>query len=176
LIENILDLHLDEKLRSLLIKDLKKQLKKDRIDFLPSEFQSASGFQSVIGHLIDFELKLLPATIGYDDLWSQHLKGSDKRHFDGVRNMDWRVGAHLRKAQVGSDKEQREFMKEHGEHLPNYYSSPKRREYLIANEPYKVQIKTTKPLFDALNEAIVENNIAYMGNSESWVHIEIERQ
>ena len=177
LLENLLGWHFDSEQRKLIFKDIQKAFKKEhKVELKEAHFKSESGYLPLIGHLVDFGLKYLPPTRGYDDYWTQHLKGSDKRHFDGVRNVDARVHKKLNEVRNATEKEQRQFMKEWGNQLPNFYSSPKRREYLIPEGTYQIQMNTNESFLAEVESAVFENNVGYLGNTEGWVHLEIERQ
>jgi len=61
-------------------------------------------------------------------------------------------------------------------HFPQYYSSPKKRGYVIPDNTYDYQIKTTNKLADLLETAL-ENPAAplYLGSNDGWVDLKWKR-
>ncbi|MFT4343960.1 MAG: type I-PGING CRISPR-associated protein Cas5p [Candidatus Woesearchaeota archaeon] len=198
MLENILDFHYDKSTRNKMLKEMKKYLKKHfKHDFDIRSCISPSGYISILYPLIEIELELFSTPLSYDDLWTQHLKHNDKRHVDGVRNSDYRVYPKIRIlekkyfnaiSQSKDKKEIADLKKELSKKIeelkiqelkknifPNFYQSPKRREFIIVNEKYQYRISTNEGLFNTLQKAIDENNIAYLGTSEGWVNVEIEK-
>lgn len=59
---------------------------------------------------------------------------------------------------------------------PQYYSSPKKREYVIPKQVYVFHFNTTQKLLDKLIEAL-DNPEAplYLGSNDGWVHAIIEK-
>lgn len=205
LFENILNMHYDQKTRSSLLNKISKHLKK-KFDFQvdKSQCKSASGYVSILYPLFEIGVPLIPETIAYNDLWTQHLKGRDERHTKGVRNFDFRTYQKIGQIEVkfekliqqADDESKKNLTKEFNEemlllkreeatspNIPNFYQSPKRREFITArcykedNElnNYIIPITTNTELLKALMTGIQENNTAYLGTSEGWVNLEIEK-
>lgn len=208
LLENLLDLHFDKKSRKQMLNALAKHLKKEfSYELDKSECEAASGFISLLYPFIELGVVKVPETLTYDDLWTQHLKHNDKRHVDGIRNTDHRiygkVGNKIQfyNAEINASKteeERKNIEKDLNQEIlklkvselkggksPNFYQSPKRRQYIafkgngksesIINS-YSIPITTNPALLKAVQEAVKENNMAYLGNSEGWVHLEIEKK
>lgn len=171
MIENMIGWHYSDEIRKSLKKDLQKKLKKEKQGYIDD--QSESGFTPLIQNYIRIEkLFLKPSTKSFNDLWTQHLKHNDKRHFDGVRNYDWRF---TKQINTISEEKKATILKDIGEHFPIYYQSPKKREYIIANGEYifEVQVSTLfkGELLTKINDPV---SPPFLGTSEGWVDVKLE--
>ena len=142
--------------------------------------KSAVGYTSLLGHLFDIELPLIPAiTTRYDDLWKQQLKHDDARHLKGSPNLSWHLIKQKRnlptddKGKV-SDKDYGDFLKKNLSGFPMYYTSPTTREFIVLNGDYQIKLSISSHLLEALQFNFQENNIAYLGTNEGWVDLSIK--
>lgn len=170
MLENILGWHYSPEIRKSYIKDLKKKLKKQKTELI--EAKSLSGYTPVIQNYIQIKgLFVKPYTTPYIDMWTQHLKHNDKRHFDGVRNYDHRL---TREINLAEDAEKEVVLKSNIGHFPNYYQSPKKREFVIVVGEYRYEVELKEDFVDVLREGIEDPiSLPYLGTSEGWVHVEL---
>ena len=169
MLENILGWHYSPEIRKMATKYLKKS-RKEKF----SELKAESGYQPLIQNYVRIiGLFMKPVTTSYVDLWTQHQKHNDKRHFDGVRNYDWRLAREIHIAPDDTAKAQ--MMKEKGNHFPNYYQSPTRREFVTVKGNYVYDIEVAEEFADVLLEKVANpESIPYLGTSEGWVDVKIE--
>lgn len=177
--ENVMNWHIGPKNRSKIFKKMKQVYKKN---FKITDFEietSAVGYTSLIGHLFDIELSLVP-TIGtrYDDYWTQHLKDTDARHLKGTSNLSYHLIKEKRKipSENGkvSDSDYTIFLKEYYSNFPMYYTSPTPREFIVLDGNYQIKLSISAHLFKDLEKSLDENNIAYLGTNEGWVNLSIK--
>lgn len=175
MLENLMGWHFDEndgKIRSRILSDIKKFYKEQySIELDYKEHSSEVNYYPLIYHLLKFEQWIVPTSFGYDDYWTQHLKGADVRHKNGARNYDWRIENSVTALHGTDPKTQTDFFVKNMGKFPKYYSSPKRREYIVVEGSYKYVTSTSQKLYAYLNNALVTCDSAYLGNSEGWVQI-----
>jgi CRISPR-associated protein Cas5 len=174
LFENILNLHLSENDRNAIRKKIKGHYKKKyKIDYHLEA--SNVGYKPISNHLFEIELPIAkPDLKFYEDLWTQHLIGSDERHLKGVVNYDWRVEKDmLGLKERNNSKEKNLYFTNNRKYFPLYYRSPQKREFLIAKGYFSLKLKMTPSFFDVLEQVIENNNIGYLGTSEGWVDVAI---
>lgn len=171
LFENILNLHLSENDRNAIRKKIKSHYKKEYN--LNCEYHDSNvGYKPILTHLFEIEEPIvLPEMKFYEDLWTQHLIGSDERHLNGVINYDWQIERDVIK--LSQREEKNEFFTRNRDRFPRYYRSPQKREYLITSGEYIFKLKMTSKLFQLIENSLIENNIGYLGTSEGWVHISV---
>lgn len=191
--ENVLGWHIGPKDRSNIFKKMKQVYKKS---YKITEFNietSAVGYISLLGHLFEIELPLIPAIVTrYDDLWTQQLKHNDKRHMDGTANLSWQViqeKTMLKRSlkEIDDNKEiekkskkklkdnlTNNFVSKNLDRLPLYYTSPTVREFIVLQGVYQYKLSISTYLLKALKRSFKENNIAYLGTSEGWVNLSIK--
>ncbi len=170
MLENILGWHYSVEIRKAYIKDLRKKLKKEKSELIESK--SLSGYIPVVQNYVKLKrLFVKPYSTPYIDLWTQHLKHNDKRHFDGVRNYDHRL---TREINLAEDTEKEQVLKSNIGHFPNYYQSPKRREFVKVEGEYMYEIELKEDFKEVLKEGIEDPvSIPFLGTSEGWVHVEL---
>ncbi|MBZ0179191.1 MAG: type I-PGING CRISPR-associated protein Cas5p [Melioribacteraceae bacterium] len=170
LFENILSLHLDENERNMIRKKIKKHYKKQyKLEYTAES--SNVGYKPILDHLFEIVPPIvIPDMKFYDDLWTQHLIGSDSRHLNGSFNNDWNIEKDLIKLK---ESEKNEFFTNNRSSFPQYYRSPQIREFIITDGEFLLNIKITQSLFNIINDACVKSNIGYLGTSEGWVDISI---
>ena len=188
MLENMLGLHLDKALRQRVVSTLKRTGA-----FVGNE----SGFVSLLQQHVRLEIVSPefepPKTEKFADLWSQNLHGSimevggSRHHARGVAALleacaDKRAEVTDRKGAVPY-VEGMEFPpggkvliqdKSVTDYFPYYYQSPKQREYVIPEQPYRVHLYTNAALAARL-AAAVEDPAAfpYLGTSEGWVDVRV---
>ncbi len=170
MLENMLGWHYSSEIRKAYTKDLKKKTKNQKTELV--EFKSLSGYSPVIQNYVQVKkLFVKPHTIPYIDMWTQHLKHNDKRHFDGIRNYDHRLS---REINIAEDPEKEGILKSNIGHFPNYYQSPKRREFIKVVGEYRYEVELKEDFVNILRKGIDDPvSIPYLGTSEGWVHVEL---
>ncbi|MEW6005838.1 MAG: type I-PGING CRISPR-associated protein Cas5p [Stygiobacter sp.] len=174
LFENNLNLHLSEDDRNAIRKKIKNYYKKKyKLNY--ELINSAVGYKPIINHLFEIESPPnLPDMKFYEDVWTQHLIGSDERHLRGVINNDWRIENDMCGLKgIDNTQERNAYFNSNRDKFPRFYRSPQQREYLITNGEYFFKLNMTASLFTILDFVIKENNVGYLGTSEGWVHISI---
>jgi len=171
MLENIMGWHYSDQIRASLKKYLQKKFKTEKREVIVDS--SGAGFNPIIQNFISIEkLFVRPSAMSYNDLWTQHLKHDDKRHFDGVRNYDWR---HTKLINTISESEKATILKEIGNTFPKYYQSPKKREYVIVQGEYIYEVNVLGSYKDEIINRI-NNPVSppYLGASEGWVDVTLE--
>lgn len=172
MLENIMGWHYSPEIRRSIKKALNKNSKKREVKF--ESIFSESGYEPMLQQFVRIhKLFLKPTMESYVDLWTQHLKHNDKRHFDGIRNYDWRLAREINL--VEGDKEKEALLKGNQSKFPNYYQSPKRREFVKVAGEYIYEVEVETSFVDTLLQKI-EDPVSppYLGTSEGWVDIKIE--
>jgi CRISPR-associated protein Cas5 len=155
-----------------------------------NDVESAAGYRSLLQHHLKFTLPVLPTVMHYDDLWSQHLRDTGRSFFGGSRSYDYRlepyVTAERQKRLEFGDRA--EFNVRSAEDLeaapkgskihysavrdqfPQYYVSPKVREYVVPNGPYRFRVVTTEALAERIRGALADPAAPlYLGSNDGWV-------
>jgi CRISPR-associated protein Cas5 len=183
-----------ETVRSQIKKQVEAFWKKNKIE--EADWESSDvGYEPLLYHLFDIGLKVKPPMIFYKDMWKQMRKRGDWGHASGSPNLDVSLIAEklhllttLEKLEADAKKEDKKkvkedntktldgFFKENKGSFPQYYTTVGNREYIAITEGvFRFQLKMTQGLFDALELAFRENNVAYLGTSESWVNFKIQK-
>lgn len=190
LIENVLGWHIDFADRKKLYKDLKQLRKKTKNPFIDK--YNGSSYLPLLMDYFDFaeEVKIdkLKSVCFYDDLWSKCFRRADahKPHIGGCRNIDYsliaekyRVFDEIEKRNPDSkaiqEKEKDVWFKNHIGQFPFYYSTPTTREFVNLDGIFRIKLSVDKQLLDMLSVGLQKNNIGYLGSSEGWVDIKIEK-
>lgn len=178
--ENVMGWHIGMKERSKILKKMKQVYKKS---FKITDFEvetSSVGYTSLLGHLFEIELPLIPAIIArYDDYWTQQLKHDDARHLKGTANLSYQLIKekwNLKTDEKGkiSDKTFTDFLKKNNPNFPMYYTSPTPREFIVLDGNYQIRLSMSSRLFQSLEKSLQENNIGYLGTNEGWVNLSIK--
>jgi len=178
--ENLMGWHIGNKDRSKILKKMKQVYKKA---FKVTDFEvetSAVGYTSLLGHLFEIELPLIPAiVVRYDDYWTQQLKHDDARHLKGTSNLSYQLIKKKRRLITDdkgkiSDKTYTDFLKENNSNFPMYYTSPTPREFIVLDGNYQIKLSMSSHLLKGLEKPLDENNIAYLGTNEGWVNLSIK--
>ncbi|OJW70704.1 type I-PGING CRISPR-associated protein Cas5p [Spirosoma sp. 48-14] len=187
LFENVLGLHLSLKDRERLFKDLTKAYEKKQKGKVKFEkAYSKSGYLPLLYHLFDISLTLVPPVIHIDDLWKKAFRrtdaGDNPVHANGSMNQDIEVVRRKRLIERDSEKPDRPTKKALGDlftaqigSFPLYYSTLATREYLMASGSYVLKLDIDAALLQRLEEALITNNLVYLGTNDGWVDIQIDR-
>jgi CRISPR-associated protein Cas5 len=195
-LENLLGWQLPKEMRMEILEKVYALWKK-KGQPLPSQEKSEVEYLPLLQHHVWVgEQKLQPAVKVYVDYWTQHQKGADVRHLNGVRNEDWRLSGSIRQlrkaAKANKEAEEEEtgekeskkagpdlldqLFKDYKEHFPNYYSSPTPREFLIVEGFYVFELQTTAGLADLLLSATEALEAPlYLGTNEGWIDLKLKR-
>ena len=178
--ENVMGWHIGQKDRSKILKKMKATYKKT---YKITDFEvetSAVGYTSLLGHLFEVGLPIIPQIVArYDDLWTQQLKHDDARHLKGTANLSYHLikkKRQLPKDAKGkiSDTEYTDFLKKHNSDFPMYYTSPTPREFIVLKGNYQIKLSMSSHLLNGLGQSLQENNLAYLGTNEGWVDLSIK--
>jgi CRISPR-associated protein Cas5 len=177
MLENMLGWHFSDEIRKSIIKESQKHQKKKIKNLVFEDYESSETkyvplLQSHIK--IEYPALLKPQVSRYEDYWTQHLKGSDMRHLNGARNYDWEIEKAVN--DLGNDqKEIDSFFKQNQNLFPKYYSSPKKREFIVLTGKYGYKIRTNAELLNRLTD-VSQNSVSpiYLGANEGWVDINIK--
>ncbi len=180
MLENALGWHIGEKERNPILKKLEKRHK------TPAH-KSNVGFGSLLQWHIHFAASHIPASMHYDDLWAQHLRGSSFP--DGSRNYDASMiplmnAKRAGQIVVGDTADARRepgLLRDFAEgdkiniallrpHFPQYYASPTPREYIVPDGPFRYRIETSRAVADLIHSALQQPDAPlYLGSNEGWV-------
>jgi CRISPR-associated protein Cas5 len=188
LFENILGWHISLADRKSIYKDLKQARKKSKCQFV-DKYNGSTYLPLLMDYFdIDGDVKIdnLKNACFYDDMWSRCFRRSDTyKHIGGCRNIDYsiiaekyRVFAEIEESDSDSkvkDKARDDWFKNHIGQFPFYYSTPTTREFVNLDGIFKIKLSVDKQLLDMLSVGLQNNNIGYLGSSEGWVDIKIER-
>lgn len=180
MLENMLGWRFSPEHRKTIFKKMEKTLKKSKSEI--QKVPAPSGFQPLLqNHLSIDQLSFYPQTLRHDDYWTMHLKGGDMRHLNGARNYDYRLETEMN-ALGDAQKERDDFFKAQQGRFANYYPSPTKREYVAfpgkerRERIYQFKAWTTSKLADLLVEkAEAKETPLYLGHSEGWVEVDIEK-
>lgn len=179
LFENILQWHFAPKDRKSILKNISKVYKK-RFDIEEMNIcKSNVGYTSVLGHLFEILPPLLKPNLicKYDDIWKQQLFRDGYSHPKGTPNLSYELIPQKKKLDKKEGKITNEaiaaFHKENKGAYPMYYTSPRKREFIVVDDSYKYKLAMSPNLFLTLKHHIEENNYGYLGNSESWVDLKL---
>ncbi len=186
LIENVLGWHIDLADRKSIYKDLKKARQKAKVTFVDNA--KGSTYLPLLMDYFDFneEVKVdkLKSVCFYDDMWSRCFRRSDThKHIGGCRNIDYSIIAEKHRVfdeiensdSKEKDKEKDDWFKSHIGQFPFYYSTPTTREFLNLDGIFKIKMSVDKQLLEMLTASLQNHNIGYLGSSEGWVDIKIEK-
>ena len=184
--ENILNWHFSPKLRNSIFKHIKEQ--RGSVE----DYESGSTYKPL---LMDyFDLGGIPQIIFdelcfYDDLWARSLTSIDtpSEHYKKCRNFNTSVNRERESKLYEIEKDERMNKDEkkdakkkvdaiYKDRYPLFHPAlPTKREYIFMNNgSYTYNALFDKRMFSVLKEKLYKNNIAYLGNSEGWVNIELE--
>lgn len=211
MLENALGWHFAQDVRKDMFKQLQKDAKKANRGEAKSLWLSTqpetsdSKYFSFLQYHLEFEPSIFePATLTYDDLWSQHLRDSGRSFFGGSRHYDASLEKTINRVrsktiEFGDRTGFEDVKPEEIASLPDgakvkytsirplfpqYYASlPTVREYVepirtnkkVGDPDYLFRFNTTQKVFEMIMKAL-ENPVAplYLGSNDGWVHATIE--
>lgn len=178
--ENVMGWHIGHKDRSKILKKMKAAYKKS---YKITDFEvetSAVGYTSLLGHLFEIELSVVPKpTCRYEDIWKQQLFRDGYAHPNGTPNLSYTLipskrGLDKKDNGVVTNDAITKFHKKNKGGFPMYYTSPRKREFLVLENNYQFKVSMSSHLFKELSQRINDNNIAYLGTNEGWVNLKLK--
>ena len=175
-LENAMGWHFSAEIRKDILKKMQKHYKKlFKIDSLEDYKSSEVNYVSLLQNHVKISKPvpiIEPYVQRYEDYWTQHLKDSDRRHLGGSRNYDWRLENAVNSLE--DDDAKNTFFKENKSNFPKYYSSPKKREFVVVEGMYRYKIESSQEIINVLNQAITNVfSPIYLGTNEGWIDINI---
>jgi len=186
-------------------KALKDKEEKKAVQTQIENHQQGSTYIPLLMEYFEIDLVTLPPIIYYNDLWSRSYRRADTvKHLGGTRFMDathlkkWnhfkgliakkleRLKDQLKNANEDKTKVLKKQIKEtenlieklFKRYLGNFatfYSSPTTREFIEMNSASEIILSMDINLFDVVKTTIGLNNCLYLGNSEGWINLKIEK-
>ena len=180
LFENLLGWHFGKSDRTMILKELKKTRKKHSL----GDTENISSGSSYSPLLMDYfeiieEPKIadMNSLCFYTDYWNRCYRRADADvHINGCRNFDIKIINEKNNLMANGPKESiGPWMKENNGLIPMFYTIPTQREYVDFDGKFKYTIDIDEDLYTSLKDICGVNNICYLGNSEGWVDIKIEK-
>lgn len=186
-------------------KRVKNKEEKKAIKTKIESYQQGSTYIPLLMEYFEIELVTLPPMIFYNDLWSRsYRRGDTVKHLGGTRFMDathlkkWNhfknliekklelLKNQLKDANAGEIKKLNKKIKEtenlieklFKRYLGNfaiYYSSPTSREYIEMDSKCEIALAIDSDLYNITANTLKVNNCLYLGNSEGWINLKIEK-
>jgi CRISPR-associated protein Cas5 len=177
LFENILGWHLSVNDRDQINKELKKK-EKGRI-----LKESNSNYKPLLFDFFEINLVYSGKSIRYNDLWKKSFRRNDETvHPKGTPNLDFSLIKEKRELKRDSKKPMtvdnsalKIFFIENNNKFPTYYSSPTLREYIVFENDVELGLNIDESLLLILEKCLQECSTGYLGNSEGWIELKIER-
>lgn len=181
LFENILGWHLGLHDRKLIIDDIKKIRKKQKIKF--DSMQNGSTYIPLLMEYFEIKdrsIKNFRGTVFYKDFWRRlHSRPDAVSHAKGTENIDYTIIPIKRELKNDNkkidDKDLEQFFKAHFSQYPLFYSTPTYREYLYINGVYCCSMMMDRILANLLTERLLKVNAGFLGNSEGWINIKLKK-
>lgn len=176
-IENVIGWHFDEKIRKLVLSDLKKLRKLQKLPFI--NYQKGSTYIPLLMDFFKITNVDIPEFVHFDDLWNRfHRRPDTSNHAKGTKNLDYTLIPQLNNlrdenGKISDDDYQTHFITNKDKY-PSFYSIPTKREYIYTEGKYIFDIEMHKDLYLLLKYAEEWNNTGYLGNSEGRVHFKID--
>jgi CRISPR-associated protein Cas5 len=116
----------------------------------------------------------------YDDYWSRCFRRNDVgggllTHVNGCRNIDFSIISEFQSFRNKDKKEKETWINNHFGQFPFYYTTPTQREFCVLNGVFRIKLSIDKHLLDLLSKRVLDYNIGYLGSSDGWVDINIEK-
>lgn len=118
----------------------------------------------------------------YNDLWKRLYRRSDAgaTHAGGTINFDYKFIQEMNCKFAGEPqidaKAKGEFLTTNIDRISYFYSTPTQREYVVIEDAYKISLRIDNALLQQLQKALQCNDMGYLGNSEGWVTVTIEKK
>lgn len=189
LFENMLGWHFDNAVRTEIFKEMVKVRKKHKQIIKKDQYVQGSTYLPLLMEYFDVvgktSLKDFKSVFNYSDLWNRGYRRADSnKHLNGCRNIDislvaektrlYKEWQNLRSKEAEGKKDS--WFKENIGKIPCFYTSPTNREYVALDAVMSIQLLMDTRLFNMLSNRISESNLGYLGNSEGWVNMKIEKQ
>jgi len=184
LFENLLGWHIDIADRIQIQKDLIMLRREQEIDF--TKHQQGSTYIPLLMEYFDIELVTIAPSFHYNDLWSRSFtrRGDSAKHAAGAMyfNHDFIKKWRKIKRAIKSDERRSttrknglldKLFKRYNENFPMYYTTPTKREFIEFSGCIEIELNINDKLHDKLRTALSKSNLCYLGNTESWVNIQL---
>ncbi|MEM9896864.1 MAG: hypothetical protein AAF789_10880 [Bacteroidota bacterium] len=158
---------------------------------------SGSGYISLLQfHLKFTETKSEQTTLTWDDLWSMLNRSDGISYIGGSRNYDFRLDDLITKSRGDSPTitfgdrrgfehfkldELRELaegkvhVKSLSSNFPQFYSSPRKRGYIEASEPWVFEVATTRKVSQIISQSLTKPSAPlYLGTNDGWIYAKWE--
>ena len=187
LIENVIGWHFSAKIRTSII----KQIENNR--HVSLKYENGSTYKPLLMEYFDLgnhPIITFDSLCFYDDLWARNHSRRDSaiqhakrcRHVNSSMMEKWNEQLNCIENNVDFNKEEKNNKKnlineKYLNKVPFFYPVlPTKREYIfMENGIYVYNAVFDYSLYSVLSSKLLENNISYLGNSEGWVHVEIEK-
>ena len=187
LIENVIGWHFSPKIRTSII----KQIENNR--HVSLKYENGSTYKPLLMDYFDlgnYPIITFDSFCFYDDLWARNHSRRDSaiQHAKRCRHVNSSMMGKWNDQRNSIDKnddlnkeDKKEKMKLIDANYLNkipffYHVLPTKREYIVMeNGTYSYDAVFDNNLYSVLSIKLLDNNISYLGNSEGWVHIEIEK-
>lgn len=178
LFENILEWHIDAADRNTLVKDLRKIRKQQGLNFSDT---SGSSYIPLLAEYFEINLEVLPQMRHFDDYWSKAYRRTDEAvHALGTFNISYEL-IPLKRSLPRDEKKPKqvtaialkEFFRKNLGQYPFYYSTPTKREFVLADGSYQIHLLMDHALYNLISKNMEIKNDAYLGTSEGWVNLKI---
>lgn len=186
LIENIIGWHFNAADRKAIL----KMKKRNNLD--DSNYAMGSTYIPLLMDYFDIsgkaEILQMKSMCFYKDLWNRGYRRKDSyKHINGCRNIDKDILAeyHMLFQKIDaadglsskdkSNMKQSWFNNNLGK-IPFYYTTPSQREYIGLDGIYCFHFIMDPMLYQMLSTSLKENNLGYLGNSEGWVDLNLNKE
>lgn len=172
--ENILGWHFSRNDRVKIAKRIREFNQKSLKNKTYNSWQSNSGFQPLLFDFFELGMTVKSMGVNYNDLWKRSFSRMDADvHPKGTPNLDYKVLREKYPALKSQDL--LSFFKKNKGAFPMFYTSPTLREYIdYSGEQIQVKLTMDTNLYNLLITSLDDSSMAYLGNSEGWVEIEIK--
>lgn len=189
LFENMLGWHFDNKVRTEIFKEMAKLRNKQKLKIKKEQFVQGSTYLPLLMEYFDIGDKVVfkdfKSVFNYSDLWNRGYRRADSnKHLNGCRNIDISLVAEKarlfeewkdlgsKESEANKDK----WFKENIGKIPCFYTSPTSREYVALDAIVSIPLLIDSRLLNLLCSRIAVYDLGYLGNSEGWVNVKIEKQ
>jgi len=191
LFENLLGWHIDIADRKEIQKDLvkvrqkgiKDKDEKKSIKTQIEDHQHGSTYIPLLMEYFEIETVTVPSMIFYNDLWSKAYRRADADvHPKGTINISFELVPEKRDRKRDDKKPKQiaatellDIFKNNLGKFPIYYSTPTSREYLELKSASEIILYLDSKLYELITFSLETNNCLYLGNSEGWINLTIEK-
>jgi len=167
LLENIIGLHIDL--------DTRKKIKKSIKSKNKTQTSGQKSFMPMSNEFIDIKnIELISDNNEFFDDLSRYLYNrTDKPHFTGAANVDISYYYEERK---DYSKDSDKSKEEHLYKFPEFYSGIIKKQYVIIDGYYKIDLELSEYFKNILINSIDSGTSAYLGSSESIVNVYLNKE